>query len=250
MEWSYFRQDPMLLVPCASRVVFDLERLYRIRIPKDRITVVHNGFDPKTFSPEHRKAFREQARNRFEYSPDDIVLVMIANEWQRKGLKVLLDAMALVRPSPFRLLLVGRKAPTSFAVQIKSLRLGDRVRYVGAVDDVALYHSAADVFVLPTQYEAFALAIVEALASGLPVITTNVPGASDLITPGMNGLLLDNPEDCRALAGLLQQAMDVATRTRWSENAPLSVIGLDWKSLMTIFETAILDAMEKPILDL
>ncbi len=185
-------------------------------------------------------AIREQARASLGYSPGDVVLVMIANEWQRKGLKVLLDAIALVRESSIRLLLAGRLAPTSFARQIKSLRLNDHVLYVGGVDNVALYHAAADVFVLPTQYEAFALAIVEALASGLPVITTDVPGASDLIVPGVNGLLLDNPDDSRALAGLLEQATDSATRMRWSLNAPGSVIGLDWKSVMTIFEAAIL----------
>jgi len=244
MERLYFRRPSRLLVPCADQLVRDLERIYGLYIPNNRIAVIHNGFDPELFSLGHRIALREEARHFLGYSPGEIVLVMIANEWRRKGLKVLLDAMAFVRHLPIRLLLAGRTAPTSFAAQIESLGLDDSVRYVGTVDDVALYHAAADVFVLPTQYEAFALAIVEALASGLPVITTDVPGASDLITPGINGLLLSKPEDSRELAGLLQQAMDSADRTRWSENAAASVVGLEWKTLLSRFEAAVLDAME------
>jgi UDP-glucose:(heptosyl)LPS alpha-1,3-glucosyltransferase len=93
-------------------------------------------------------------------------------------------------------------------------------------------HAAADVFVLPTQYEAFALSIVEALASGLPVITTNIPGANDRVIDGYNGLLISDPRSSNDLARALQQALDPDVRRNWEHNAAKSVSDLSWNSLL------------------
>jgi UDP-glucose:(heptosyl)LPS alpha-1,3-glucosyltransferase len=92
-------------------------------------------------------------------------------------------------------------------------------------------HAASDLFVLPTQYEAFALSIIEALASGLPVITTKVPGASDRVVDMHNGRLLDDPRSSNELADLLGQAMDSDVRTLWADNAAQSVADLSWSAL-------------------
>ena len=137
-----------------------------------------------------------------------------------------------------RLLLVGRTPPDNL-VTPRSSWLRDRVRYLGPSDDVGRMHAASDAFVMPTQYEAFCLAIIEALASGLPVITANVPGASDAIRPGVNGLLLDDPLDAPALSALLAQVTDPGTRQAWSDAAPGTVAHLSWDALMHQFEQAI-----------
>jgi glycosyltransferase involved in cell wall biosynthesis len=86
--------------------------------------------------------------------------------------------------------------------------------------------------VLPTQYEAFALTIVEALASGLPVITTAVPGAGDLIEHDVTGLLQQDPADADELADLLRRVLDPAARDRFATAAPRAVAGLEWSTLM------------------
>jgi glycosyltransferase involved in cell wall biosynthesis len=92
---------------------------------------------------------------------------------------------------------------------------------------------------MPTQYEAFCLALIEALASGLPVITTNVPGAVDAMVPGVNGLVLDDPFDGRALAGLIGVMVDPVERGAMSAAAPGTVAHLTWEALMAQFERAI-----------
>lgn len=230
MERSYFRSHPRALAPVSEQVAVDLARYYGV--PRGLSTVIHNGFDAEEFSLERRKALREEARGRLGLSPSDRALLMVANEWQRKGLGVLLDALALLHDPDIRLILVGRQPPTAFEEKIRSLNLEGALHYEGPTDDVGWYHAAADLFVLPTQYEAFALAVVEALASGLPVITTRVPGAGDLIQEGVNGLLLADPSDAAALSKLIANALADDRLSEWSRNAAVSVKGLDWSAIV------------------
>ncbi len=86
--------------------------------------------------------------------------------------------------------------------------------------------------VLPTQYEAFALTVVEALASGLPVVTTTVPGAGDLVRHDVNGLLQHDPLDATELSGLLDQIADPDVRCRLGAAGPASVAELEWSRLI------------------
>jgi glycosyltransferase involved in cell wall biosynthesis len=93
-------------------------------------------------------------------------------------------------------------------------------------------HHAADLFVLPTRYEAFCLAIVEALASGVPVITTDVPGARDLILDGVNGRLQRDPTSHGELATLLREALREEQFKTWAANAAASVEDHTWPRLL------------------
>ena len=108
----------------------------------------------------------------------------------------------------------------------------------GSTNEIAHYHAAADAFVLPTQYEAFSLAILEALGSGLPVITSNVPGARDAIQPGKNGLLLQDPNDPEELAEALRQTTQSRLR-EMSEAAPDTVINYQWPRVLTRYESVL-----------
>jgi UDP-glucose:(heptosyl)LPS alpha-1,3-glucosyltransferase len=237
LERSYYaRAKGRLLVPCAEQVTEDLSELYGMAGTPN--TVVHNGFSPREFSAERRRALRDTVRGELGYDDGETVLVMVANEWQRKGLAVVLDAMEELSDPAIRLLLVGRTRPDSL-VNPRSSWLRSRVLYLEPSNDVGRVHAAADVFVLPTQYEAFCLAIIEALASGLPVITTNVPGAADAVVPGVNGLVLDDPHDARALSALVAEVSDPVRRRTLSDAAPGTVAHLTWDALMKQFEVAI-----------
>ena len=212
MEWHYFaRSQPIAVVNVADAVGEDVHRLYGV--PRGMMTTIHNGFSPDEFSPERRQDNADGGSCGVWLRYSDVVALIAANELARKGFDVLVEAQARLGDQRLQVLLVGRK-PLSVACKRRLAELGvaDRVRYAGSRSDMGRMHAAADLFVLPTQYEAFALAIIEALASGLPVITTKVPGAGDRVVDMHNGLLLDDPRSSERTAGLLNQAIDSDVR--------------------------------------
>ena len=153
-------------------VADDLTKLYSVS-PMS-IDVVPNGFDPSECEVERIERLRSEVRDELQIRPGSTVFVLVANEYHRKGLAVLLEAMAALNREDIELLLVGRMAPDTFRSQIRALGLDSQVRWVGSTNDVSRYYAAADLFVLPTQYEAFGSVIVESLACGLPVVTSEI----------------------------------------------------------------------------
>jgi UDP-glucose:(heptosyl)LPS alpha-1,3-glucosyltransferase len=211
VEHDYFVNSTPRAVLCTSqREVDDLARLYNVS--REILHVVPNGFDPAVFNVARRHEHRERMRAEIGAADTDIVVLMVANEWHRKGLGPLLEAVALLGDKRLRVDLVGVRAPSDY--EPVAQRLGVRMRWHGPSPDVALFHAAADVFALPTTYEPFGLVIIEAMASGLPVVTSRLAGASPAVQHGVNGYLLNDPRDVSEIAGALQPLVDGATRDR------------------------------------
>lgn len=239
MERDYFRAPSVQHVVTVSDIVAnDINRLYGV--PRSLTTTIHNGFDPAEFAPLE-EGDRRQVRAELGLADDDIALVITANELHRKGLATLLEAVAMVGDRRLRVVLAGRTPPTAYARQIERLGLTDQFRYLGTRTDMGQILGASDLFVLPTQYEAFCLAIVEALASGLPVVTTTVPGAADLIADGSNGRLLTDPRDAAGLAEILREAADGEQRAKWASAAAPSVADHTWQRLFERAEALLAD---------
>lgn len=229
MEGEYFRNNAPQLILCTSQQeVEDLAEFYAV--PRERMRVVPNGFDPTQFSPKRRHELRALVRSEMGAGDGDFVLLMVANELQRKGFGETLHAMARLRDPRVRLSLVGKAAPNHYGELIGRLGLEGRVRWHGPSDDVGRWHAGADALVLPTQYEPFGIVIVEALASGLPVVTTRLAGASVAITHGTCGLLQQDPRDIEELAELLRVITN-ADLSAWSEAAVAASAPYRWPSI-------------------
>jgi glycosyltransferase involved in cell wall biosynthesis len=242
LERTYFRSSRPRAVVAVSEVVADeLAELYGVA--RDRITVIPNGYDPETCNPARRRSLRAERRYALGIDDDTVVLLFVANELHRKGFGVLLDALALLGDAPFVVEVVGRAPLDSFRARMSQLGVEDRVHYRGATSDIGLFHAAADLLVLPTQYEAFSLTVVEALASGLPVVTTSVPGAGDLVRHDRNGLLQHDATDPSELAVLLDLTLDRSRRARWAAAAPEAAAGYDWATLMPRYEQVLLEVL-------
>ena len=154
-------------------------------------------------------------------------MLFIANTFARKGLDILLSAIAKLGQSQLHLMIVGRDNPQPYLSKIEQLGLKQQVHFLGHRDVTSCYQ-AADVLVLPTTYEPWGLVISEALACGLPVITSALAGAADLITSGKNGILLQNPRSVMELAQALHNVVRRKTLNEMKQEARPSVQNSSW----------------------
>jgi UDP-glucose:(heptosyl)LPS alpha-1,3-glucosyltransferase len=179
------------VVALSPQVKADIMRFYSV--PDQDIVVIPNGFSPSEFSLDIRLKFRARVRAQFGFQEVDKVIIFVSNELERKGFHPLLCAIGKLRDPRIHLLAVGRLNPAVYAAEIERLGMSQRVHWTGATGAVAEFYSAADLFVLPTQYEAWGLVIIEAMACGLPVVTSRHAGASIAVRENQNGSLLDHP---------------------------------------------------------
>ncbi|HEY2957430.1 MAG TPA: glycosyltransferase family 4 protein [Actinomycetota bacterium] len=227
------------VIALSPHVRDDLGRLYGV--PADDVTVIPNGFSPAEFNPGRRARERAEVRRRLGIEPDHVVLLFVANELERKGYATVLAAMRRLGRAELRLLVAGRVSPEQVRKQAREFGVADQVRPLGPSRDVGALHAAGDLLVLPTQYEAFSLSILEALGSGLPVVTSSVPGAGDAIRLGVNGALVDDPTSGEELASVLQPLLDRDAREALSANAPGSVEAYRWPSVLQRYERVLLE---------
>jgi len=177
--------------------------LHNYNIDEGDIVVIYNWVDLERFHPGNRDRYRREIRTKYEIDDDEFVLLFVGSGFERKGMEYLIKAVELV-PAPLTLLVVGKGREEKFRRYIKR----QRVIFCGPRRETNQYYAAADIFVFPALYEPFGNVILEALASGLPVITTVQCGASELITCGREGFVVDGPEDIRAIARYITFLMD------------------------------------------
>jgi UDP-glucose:(heptosyl)LPS alpha-1,3-glucosyltransferase len=209
LEESLFEKRKAGRVIVASQmVVNEITDLYRY--PADKINVVRNGvpLDRFRFDPE----LRERSRAGLKLKQDQIALLFAGSGWERKGLLFAIEAMALCKNRKMRLLVAGR----GDARQYQTMRLRfwreNPVEFLGEVADLVPVYAAADIFILPTIYDPFSNACLEALASGLPVITTRSNGFSEIIKDGVHGSVIEDAGNLIALRDAIRFWSDSSLR--------------------------------------
>lgn len=222
------------LIATTPQVKQDLQRLYQV--PANDVTIVPNGFCPAEFNPERCHERRKIAREQLKLREDDVAFLFAANELDRKGYGTLVAALSSLPDPRIKVVAVGRYNVREATRRAAAAGVAERIVFRPASSDIAWFHSACDVFVLPTQYEAFSLAILEALGSGLPVITSGVPGARDAIQEGANGLLVEAPDDWQSLRDSMIRLSEPGLRSRLSLQASNSVTKYQWPRIMSQYE--------------
>ena len=237
MEKDYFGgRNYKHLIALTQDVKRDLIRYYHV--PEPDITVLGNGFSPGEFNFQRAQDRRLEQRTRLGIAPDEQVVIFVANELERKGFRPLIRALASIRSRPTKLLVVGKANLRPYRAELNKLGIADRVISVGATADVGQFYAAADIFALPTQYEAWGLVIVEALACGLPVLTSRLAGAAMTITPGQSGELLEDPDDDVEIANKLSRLLDGGYLPGAAISS--SVSSLAWSNVLTSYERILL----------
>lgn len=178
-ERNLYTHPDLRGVICISEMVRnDILRYYDV--PTDKLHVIYNGIDTSKFNPAIRRDLRQAARRRFGFSGTDCVAVFVGSGFSRKGLDVLLELLKAI-PN-LKALIVGKdKDVKKYIRKSYQLNVSSRCIFAGPQLDVRPYLSAADVFVLPTRYEPFSNAVLEALAMGLPAVVSNRCGAAEVV---------------------------------------------------------------------
>lgn len=190
LECALFTGGAQRIIANSQMVKEEIIRLYGT--PADHVHVIHNGVP----APEADRGMRESIRKELHVAPDRLVALFAGTGWERKGLRDAVEAVGALK-TPVTLLVAGAGNP-------RGLRVSERVHFLGPLDASRMraMFSAADVFILPTYYDPFSNACVEALAAGLPVITTKANGFSEIIEPGVDGEVVA-PGDVAALTSAL-----------------------------------------------
>ena len=225
------------LIALTPQVRDDLNRYYGV--PATDVDILPNGYSKTEFNLNNRQHDRAEMRRRLDLPDHAKVIVFVANESERKGLPQLLRAIAKLGDSTLYILAVGRFDPAPVYKLANSLGLGTRVRLPGASAQVAPYYAAADLFALPTQYEAWGLVIVEALACGLPVLTSRLAGAAVAVRINDTGELLDEPRDEAEIAEKLVTLLNRLKKLD-PETTARSVAGYEWSRLLEQYEKILL----------
>ncbi|MDO9224766.1 MAG: glycosyltransferase family 4 protein [Pseudomonadota bacterium] len=203
-ERTLFASPRLKAVICNSHMVRD-EIVRHYGVAEARLTVIRNAVDGGVFHPGLRDRYRADVRQQLNLSDDHPLFLFVGSGFERKGVDLLLDLWPEVDAT---LLVVGRDRDlTGYRRRARGLR--GRVRFIGPQEDVCPWYGAADAFVLPTLYDPLPNAALEALACGLPVLTSRKCGAAELIRPGVNGDVADALDRAAWLA-LLKTWRDLA----------------------------------------
>ena len=199
----------MFASPCLKKVICisnmvreDVQRLYQV--PDQKLVTIYNGVDTVVFCLQSAET-RHQMRESLKIPENALTYVFVGSGFKRKGLETAIRAL----PENAHLIVVGKDKETARFQKIAS-EIGannaqsTHVHFVGPQKDVRPYYAAADAFVFPTIYEPFGSVVLEALACGLPVITTDRCGGGETLTEGVDGFVLPTG-DIPAFAACMRQ---------------------------------------------
>jgi UDP-glucose:(heptosyl)LPS alpha-1,3-glucosyltransferase len=154
-------------------------------------------------------------------------------DWERKGVRYIIEALPPLSKRNVKLIIIGRGDEEYYGRLAELKQVRERIIFVPHSSNLWEYYAASDIFVFPTIYEPFGLVIVEAMASGLPVITSRVAGAADLIIDGVNGLLLRAPSDVNDLAAKIELLLSNAElRKTMGERARETAEKFSWDQVV------------------
>ncbi len=238
----YRKRNHPEIVAISDMVKRDMIRWYGI--PEDRVTVVYNGVDLDHFHPKNRR-YREEIRAKHGIV-EECVILFVSNNFRMKGLVFLMKALAGLKkkcPVPFRLLILGRDRQEPYRRLAGRIGLSGETIFAGSTDNPEKYYGAADLLVHPSFYDACSLTVLEALASGLPVITTSTNGASGVLHQGEEGYVLSDPRDEQNLEEKISWLLAPDRRAQASRAARALAEHYskerNWREMRAIFEKSI-----------
>lgn len=226
LERRQYLGDDSPLVLVNSYMVREHFSRY-LGVEPERVHVVRSAIDPDRFPEHDRLRRRQEVRQRWGIAPHEVVGLFAAMNYRLKGLAPLLYAVQALfaraeykaRPPALKLLIAGNPRSGSYERLARRLGIAEHVRFAGHCPEMRNAYFAADFLVHPTFYDPCSLVVLEALACGLPVITTRYNGASELMHPLQEGYVIDDPHDASHLGWCLGQMLDTPRRQAFAQAA-------------------------------
>lgn len=221
IESAPFRLDPRPIIVAISQMIKnDMESFFRVK--GEEINVVYNGVDISRYNQNLHQNLRGPLRRQLGISEDEVVFLFISYDLKKKGIEPLVGAASQLKKmgnTKFKVMVIGGLPYRDLSRQIRALNIEDKILFTGPVRSTEEYYANSDVFVLPTYYDACSLVVIEAMASGLPSITTTANGAAGIITNGRDGYVISHPPGSPDLANKMQLLLDNEKRQQMSREA-------------------------------
>ncbi len=213
---------------CASEGVAEEMREHFPKLA-ERVATVQNGVDIDAFAPGSRVEEANALRRELGLGSDRLVAIFVGSEWERKGLEPVIGALALA--PDWDLLVVGKGDRERYQAVALDAGVANAVHWLGVSRDVAVPYQLANAFVFPSSYEAFPLVLLEAAASGLPILATPVNGVREFLQDGANGFLISR--EPRVIAERLQRlASDPQLRANLGSAARAAALDYSWDKMV------------------
>ncbi len=205
------------VVLCLSDYVKEMVRRNFPSLPEDRLATLFNAVDLKKYDPAARPGAGDAIRQKYHLAKEDIVALMVAQDFGRKGLAEAIMALGQIHQRNLYLLVAGKDNIEPFKRTAIRNGVDTRVKFAGGTTDVYSFYAAADFFVLPTRHDPCSLVVLEALAMGLPVISTKQNGACEIMTQGVHGFVLPSAEDRPGLVHAMNELCNPAVRSQMKQ---------------------------------
>ena len=203
-EKAMFEDSRLRAVICNSHMVKD-EIIHYYALPESRIHVIYNGIDCEQFHPRNRQ-HRPMLRAQLGIPEAATLFLFVGSGFERKNLGLVIDALGKLDLDT-HLAIVGRdSSQRKYQRRAQQLGVEARCHFLGVRQDLPALYGMADALVLPTWYDPFPNVILEAMASGLPVLTSSHSGGRELI--GQEAGAVIAPDDCMGLAGKMHALQD------------------------------------------
>lgn len=174
----------------------------------DKIVVIPNGVDLYRFNPSTRDNMNS-IKDSLGINKNSKIILFTGNNFKRKGLETVIKALARIKKIPnLYLLIAGKDKIGHFNKLSQELGVSEKVKFLGYVSEMEKIYGISDIFAFPSQYDSFASVVLEAMACGVPVITTKTTGASMLICHGKEGFILEKWDDDNLLAEYITEALE------------------------------------------
>ncbi|HRK31283.1 MAG TPA: glycosyltransferase family 4 protein [Tepidisphaeraceae bacterium] len=236
------------LVLCLSEYV-RRSVLGRYMMKPEALPVLYNGVDTRKFDPKQRPDAGAAVRQKLGIPHDAVIALMIAQDFHRKGVDIAIKSLARVPDGKLVLVVVGKDFSAPYEKIASKLGAEKRVFFAGAASDPYPYYRCADFFVLPTHHDPCSLVVLEALAMGVPVITSAANGAGEFLTHGLDGMIVPDPNDVPRLTEAMKAMLDPKRRATMSQAAlmlrPKLAYDIHVNGLLAIYQAAI-DRKRRP----